>query len=167
MKWIKPSPDRFKCNVNASFSEARNRVGIGVCIRDDEGRYVLAKTEWMSPILDLDLGEALGLSSAMYWIRDLQLSIVDFELDSKTMVDSLYGSKSGVSNFSAVINDYIVTKNTVIYIYIPTNVFAILQHLDQQQKQVFSVTLWSIWKHRNNKVWNNLTETAQSICARA
>jgi len=27
----------------------------------------------------------------------------------------------------------------------PTNVFAILQHMDQQQKQVFSVTLWSIW----------------------
>ena len=27
----------------------------------------------------------------------------------------------------------------------PTNVFAILQPLDQQQKQVFSVTLWSIW----------------------
>jgi hypothetical protein len=47
------------------------------------------------------------------------------------------------------------------------NVFAILQHLDQQQKQVFSVTLWSIWKHRNNKVWNNVTDTTQTICARA
>jgi ribonuclease HI len=51
------------------------------------------------------LGEALGLLSAMYWVRDLQLGIVDFELDSKTMVDSLYGSNNGVSNFSAVIND--------------------------------------------------------------
>jgi len=28
-----------------SFSQAWNRVGIGVCIRDDEGRYVLANTE--------------------------------------------------------------------------------------------------------------------------
>jgi len=49
----------------------------------------------------------------------------------------------------------------------PTNVFAILQHLDQQQKQVFSVTLWSIRKHRNNKVWNNFTEIAQAICDHA
>jgi len=31
---------------------------------------------------------------------------VDFELDSKTVVDSLYDSKSGVSRFSAVINDF-------------------------------------------------------------
>jgi len=56
-------------------------------------------------VLDVDLGEALGLLSAMYWVRDLQLGIVDFELDSKTVVDSLYDNKSGVSNFSAIIND--------------------------------------------------------------
>jgi hypothetical protein len=31
---------------------------------------------------------------------------VDFELDSKIVVDSLYSSKSGVSNYTAVINDY-------------------------------------------------------------
>jgi len=59
----------------------------------------------MTSLLDVDLSEALGLLLAMYCVRDLQLGIVDFELDSKTMVDSLYGSKSGVSNFSAVIND--------------------------------------------------------------
>jgi len=59
----------------------------------------------MTPLLDVDLREALGLLSSMYWVRDLQLGIVDIELDSKTVVDSLYGSKSGVSNFSALIND--------------------------------------------------------------
>jgi hypothetical protein len=58
----------------------------------------------------------------------------------------------------------------VVFDYVasfPTNVFVISQHLDQQQKQVFGVTLWSIWKHRNNKVWNNVIETAQVICDRA
>jgi hypothetical protein len=73
LKWIKPSPEKFKCNVDAAFSQARNRVGIGVCIRYDEGRYVLAKTEWMTPLFDVDLGEALGLLSAMYWVCYMQL----------------------------------------------------------------------------------------------
>jgi hypothetical protein len=72
---------------------------------ENECRFVLAKTEWMTPLLDVDLSEALGLLSAMYSVCDLQLSIVDFELDSKTVVDSFYGRKSGVSNFSAVINN--------------------------------------------------------------
>jgi len=48
-----------------------------------------------------------------------------------------------------------------------TNVFSILQKFDGQQKQMFGVLLWRIWKHRNNKVWNNVTETNQHICERA
>ena len=61
----------FKCNVDASFSHAQNWVGISMCIRDDESCFVLAKTEWMTPLLNVDLGEALGLLSAMYWVHDL------------------------------------------------------------------------------------------------
>jgi len=60
----------------------------------------------MTPLLDVDLGEALCLLSAMYRVRDLQLGTVDFEFDFKTVVDSLYDSKSDVSNYSVVINDY-------------------------------------------------------------
>jgi len=48
LKWVKPSSGRFKCNVDGSFSQALNPVGIGVCIRDDEGCFVLAKTKWMT-----------------------------------------------------------------------------------------------------------------------
>jgi hypothetical protein len=31
-------------NVDASFSHVLNRVGIDMCIQDEEGRFVLAKT---------------------------------------------------------------------------------------------------------------------------
>jgi len=36
-------PGRFKCNVDVSFSSTNNNVGIGMCIRDVEGCFVLAK----------------------------------------------------------------------------------------------------------------------------
>jgi hypothetical protein len=82
-----------------------------MCIQDDEGRFVLAKPEWLSPLLDVDLREALGLLSALHWVRglglvrDMRLGIVNFELDSKILVDSIYGGKSDVSNYSTMIND--------------------------------------------------------------
>jgi len=47
------------------------------------------------------------------------------------------------------------------------NVFSILQQFDSHQKQVFGVTLWSIWQHRNNRVWNDVQESVQDICDRA
>jgi len=81
-KWTKPSPGMYKCNVGTSFFELLDRVGIGICIRDEEGDFVLARTEWFSPITDVDTGEALGLLKALEWVRDLQLWNMDFEVDS-------------------------------------------------------------------------------------
>jgi len=46
-------------------------------------------------------------------------------------------------------------------------IFTLLQQLDASQQQLFVVTLWSIWKSRNNKVWNNAVETTQQIGERA
>ncbi|GAU39947.1 hypothetical protein TSUD_149570 [Trifolium subterraneum] len=51
--------------------------------RDDQGRYVAAKTEWLEPILDVEIGEAMGLFSAVKWVDELRLCDVDFEMDCK------------------------------------------------------------------------------------
>jgi len=101
--WTKPSLGRYKCNVDASFSETLDIVGIGMFIRDAEGAFVLARTEWFSPTTDVDIGEAIGLLKAMEWVRDLHLWNMDFEVDSKTVVNNIYGKQIGVSDFSAII----------------------------------------------------------------
>jgi len=43
-RWKKPAPDRYKCNIDAAFSTSLNRVGLGMCLRDDDGAFVLART---------------------------------------------------------------------------------------------------------------------------
>jgi hypothetical protein len=43
-RWTKPAHGRLKCNVDASLSTKFNIVGIGMCIRDAAGDYVLACT---------------------------------------------------------------------------------------------------------------------------
>lgn len=62
----KPSSDGHKCNLNASFSYTLNLVGLGMCIQDDEGCFVV-ETEWLTPLLDVDLREALAFLSALHW----------------------------------------------------------------------------------------------------
>jgi hypothetical protein len=56
--WCKPVTGKVKCNIDASFPPNSNRVGIGICIRDDQGAFILAKTEWFTPKCELHLGEA-------------------------------------------------------------------------------------------------------------
>jgi hypothetical protein len=63
----------LKCNVDASFSRSHNKVGIKVYILDDQSRFVLTKTKWISPLLDVYIGEQLELLNAINYIKDLHL----------------------------------------------------------------------------------------------
>jgi hypothetical protein len=85
--WKKPAPGRYKCNIDASFSTSLNRVDLGMCLRDDDGAFVLARTEWFAPLCDIDVGEVVGLHTALYWISNQQFDNVDFVLDCKRVVD--------------------------------------------------------------------------------
>jgi ribonuclease HI len=83
-----------------------------MCIRDDQGQFVLAKTEWMSPIADTDIGEALGLLSALNWFHVLQLENVDFELDSKNVVTSFHSKRNNVFELGDIIRDCVRLHKT-------------------------------------------------------
>lgn len=105
MKWINPSAGKFKCKVDTSFSDSLNKVRSGACITDAAGNYVIAITEWVKPILDVDLGEALSLLPVMQWARDLNLVNMDFETDSKPVTDSIYNNNDGVHDSITILKD--------------------------------------------------------------
>ena len=69
-RWQRPAHGRFMCNIDASFLVSTNKLGLGMCIRDEEGCFVLAKTMWFSPVCLVDIGEALGLYHAVRWVHD-------------------------------------------------------------------------------------------------
>jgi len=48
-------------------------------------------------MLNVHIWEALGLLKNLEWVRDLQLWNMDFEVDSKAVVDNIYGKQIGVS----------------------------------------------------------------------
>lgn len=52
-KWRKPPTGRLKCNIDASFAD--NMVGVGSCIRDDEGQFIAARTELFFHITNVDV----------------------------------------------------------------------------------------------------------------
>jgi len=65
----KPRVGRYKCNVDALFSNALNIVGIRICIRMTIGDLSLAKPSRPSPIVEVNIGKALELLSALNWMR--------------------------------------------------------------------------------------------------
>ncbi|KAK2437925.1 hypothetical protein QL285_022758 [Trifolium repens] len=89
---------------NASFSNSLNITGIGMCIRDAEGSFVLAKTFNFSPKCTVPLGEALGLLYDLQWLGDMALDHVDLALDSKTVTDAFHKQLPDVTEFGHVLS---------------------------------------------------------------
>jgi len=87
VEWSKPTHGRCKCNIDASFSSSTNMVGIGICLRDDRGEFISAKTDCFFPLCDIAVGEAVAFHTALKWMVDLHYDNVDFALDSKIVVD--------------------------------------------------------------------------------
>jgi len=104
-KWMKPCQGRLKCNVDASFLESMNCAGYELCIRDEEGNFIKAKTLWSNPVCSSDVGEAMELYHAIQWIRELQLSNVDFEMGAKKVVDYFNKGRNAISEFGTIMDE--------------------------------------------------------------
>jgi len=102
--WKKPTPGKYKCNIDASFSTSLDRVGLGMCLRDDAGDFVLAKAKWFAPLCDIDVGEAVGLHTVLDWVSNLQFDNVDFALDPKRVVDCVNSCIDDSSEFGCIIS---------------------------------------------------------------
>jgi ribonuclease HI len=52
----------------------------------------------------VDVGEALGLHSALQWLSDMQFDNVDFETDSKLTSDAFLATRTDLSEFGCNIS---------------------------------------------------------------
>jgi len=48
-----------------------NRICIGICVRNDDGVFVLTKTMSFSHLCYVPLGEALSLFNTIEWLIDM------------------------------------------------------------------------------------------------
>ncbi|AES65960.1 hypothetical protein MTR_2g059470 [Medicago truncatula] len=78
-------------------------VGIGICIRDDQGDFVMAKTDSFSPLCDVDVGEVVGLHTTLQWMADLHYDNVDFVLDCKSVVEHFNSNLGDSSELGCII----------------------------------------------------------------
>jgi len=92
------------CNIDASFSNSLNRVGLVCVLGMMMVLFVLARTEWFSPLCDVEVGEAAGLHTTLDWISNQQFDNVDFVLDCKKVVDCNHSSLDDSSEFGCIIN---------------------------------------------------------------
>jgi len=64
--------------------------------------------------------------------------------------------------FNYTVHDFLLNVNTFTSMF-----FDIMDKLSTQQQVLVAMTLWSLWKSRNTKLWEALDTSPSSIAAQA
>lgn len=100
--WTRPEANPVDCNVDASLFDD-GRFGIGLCICNEDGKFVKAKTVCFTCNPDPQEAEALSLLEAVTWLQKLGIQRVTIELDCKVIVDGIGGECNFVTEYGSIL----------------------------------------------------------------
>jgi ribonuclease HI len=103
MKWKKPMPRSWKCNIDAACYKEDNSYCIGACLRDDDGRFLKAFVRRLEGQPEVCEAEALGLLEALKWLQQFTSQCIHIEMDCLQVIQSLKGKQSHDSEFGSII----------------------------------------------------------------
>ncbi|GAU25758.1 hypothetical protein TSUD_222150 [Trifolium subterraneum] len=104
-RWEKPALGRVKCNVDVAFLSGSGRTSVGVCFRDNNGQFMAGMTQWQQIVISPVEGEAWALLLAMEEARHRGLDRVQFESDSKVLIEAIHMKRRGNSEFLSIVHD--------------------------------------------------------------
>ncbi|GAU21899.1 hypothetical protein TSUD_33960 [Trifolium subterraneum] len=105
--WEKPALGWVKCNVDVAFVPGSGRTSVGLCFRNNRGQVMADMTQWQQTVMSSVEGEAWTLLLAMEEARHRGLDRVQFESDSKVLVEAIHMKRRGNSEFLSIVHDII------------------------------------------------------------
>ena len=104
-RWSRPPEGFYKCNIDASVPEHGNNVGLGMILRDSSGQFLIAQKIHREGSFSVKEAEGMALKEAISWVLTLSLQNVQFETDSKSVVNSLQHDVEDRTEYAAIIKD--------------------------------------------------------------
>ena len=104
VRWSPPPPARYKMNLDGAVFKAQKVVGIGVLIRDAQGRVVVALSQKLNAPLGALEVEAKAVEVALQFARDVGISNFIMEGDSLIVYNALCGHSFPPSLVATIIS---------------------------------------------------------------
>ena len=104
-RWFRPPEGFYKCNIDASTPEQGNNVGMGMILRDSSGQFLIAQKIHHEGSFSVKEAEGMALKEVLSRVLTLSLQNVQFETDSKSVVDSLQHDVEDRTEYGAIIKD--------------------------------------------------------------
>lgn len=103
-QWRKPQEGWVKVNIDAACRDHSGVIGMGCIVRDDRGEFVRARSATARGGMPPREAEAWSFRAALLWMKSWRTQKCIFELDAKTVVDAVHGTR-GNSIFHTIIEE--------------------------------------------------------------
>ncbi|GAU39610.1 hypothetical protein TSUD_276500 [Trifolium subterraneum] len=104
-RWEKPALGWVKCNVDIAFVYGSGKTSVGLCFRDNSGQFMAGMTQWKQNVISSIEGEAWALLLTMEEARHRGLDRVQFESDSKVLIEAIHMKRRGNFEFLSTVHD--------------------------------------------------------------
>ncbi|GAU41854.1 hypothetical protein TSUD_366010 [Trifolium subterraneum] len=101
-------------NVSGTTEADLVRTSMGFCFRDNSGHFMAGMTQWQQTVTSSVEGEAWALLLAMEEARHRGLNRVQFESDSKVLIEAIHMKRRGNSEFLSIVHDIIGLMSSFI-----------------------------------------------------
>ena len=104
-RWMKPSNEWLKLNVDAAvFSDLRS-IGVGCVLRNSIGEFISAMAVPIPLNLTPKEAELMGVREALSWLKHMQMTKVLVEMDSHVVFNALNRISPASSPFAMLVKD--------------------------------------------------------------
>ncbi|XP_060962155.1 uncharacterized protein LOC115720894 [Cannabis sativa] len=112
-KWIRPPLNELKMNVDAACDVSRNKIGVGIIVRNSSGQIVAAYSKSFTGRYKSQEMEAKALLTGLDWAAHHNLLVSTLESDSLVLVNSINSQSTAISSFGDLVLDI---KNRLSYL---------------------------------------------------
>ncbi|GAU32030.1 hypothetical protein TSUD_147260 [Trifolium subterraneum] len=114
VRWEKPALGWVKCNVDVAFVSGFGKTSVGLCFRDNNGQFMAGMIQWQQAVISSVEGETWALLLAMEEARHRGLNRVQFESDSKVLIEAIHMKRRGNSEFLSIVLDILSFMSSFI-----------------------------------------------------
>ncbi|GAU26046.1 hypothetical protein TSUD_225070 [Trifolium subterraneum] len=105
VRWAKPALGWVKCNVDVAFVSGSGRTSVRLCFRYSSDQFMAGMTQWQQIVISSVEKEAWTLLLAMEEARHRGMNRVQFESDSKVLIEAIHMKRRGNSEFLSIVHD--------------------------------------------------------------
>ncbi|KAL5832841.1 hypothetical protein ACOSQ3_016515 [Xanthoceras sorbifolium] len=145
LHWEVPSPSWFKLNSDAAIDLPNMKVGIGVVIRDCEGRVAAAMASSLNSLILVECAEGLALLKVMKLAVEVGVSHCMFEFDAASLVSLMANKLSPRSDVGLIVLDLLALSSSSVncsFIFRPRSCNMVAHGLAKFGVNVNSPRVW-------------------------